>query len=67
MNISIELDYNSASLQQSDIEDMWNYLYQDTENFLYHAASCIESLELEYYADELRPLYETLKNFFEDE
>lgn len=64
MYLSIRLD-DSVELVQSDIEDMWNYLKQDTENFVYHTASYIEGLE--YYADELRPLYETLKNFFENE
>lgn len=64
MYLSIRLDDDSVELMQSDIEDMWNYLEQDTENFVYHTASYIEGLELEY---ELRPLYETLKNFFENE
>lgn len=63
MYLSIRLDDDSVELMQSDIEDMWNYLEQDTENFVYHTASYIEGLELEYYA----PLYETLKNFFENE
>lgn len=60
MYLSIRLD--DVELMQSDIED---YLEQDTENFVYHTASYIEGLE--YYADELRPLYEILKNFFENE
>lgn len=67
MYLSIRLDDDSVELMQSDIEDMWNYLKQDTENFVYHTASYIEGLDLEYYADELRPLYEILKNFFENE
>ncbi len=67
MYLSIRLDDDSVELMQSDIEDMWNYLEQDTENFVYHTASYIGGLELEYYAAELRPLYETLKNFFENE
>lgn len=57
MYLSIRLDDDSVELMQSDIEDMWNYLEQDTENFVYHTASYIEGLELEYYADELRPLH----------
>jgi len=67
MNISVRLDDYNVELTQSDIEDMWNYLSQDMENFVYCAASYIEGLELECYAEELRPLYETLKNFFENE
>ena len=55
MYLSIRLDDDSVELMQSDIEDMWNYLEQDTENFVYHTASYIEGL------------YETLKNFFENE
>lgn len=36
MYLSIRLDDDSVELMQSDIEDMWNYLEQDTENFVYH-------------------------------
>lgn len=34
MYLSIRLDDDSVELMQSDIEDMWNYLEQDTENFV---------------------------------
>lgn len=63
MYLSIRLDDDSVELMQSDIEDMWNYLEQDTENFVYHTAYRRSRVG----ADELRPLYETLKNFFENE
>lgn len=33
MYLSIRLDDDGVELMQSDIEDMWNYLEQDTENF----------------------------------
>ena len=34
MYLSIRLDDDSVELMQSDIEDMWNYLEQDTENHI---------------------------------
>ena len=44
MYLSIRLDDDSVELMQSDIEDMWNYLEQDTENLNHSITTSKESL-----------------------
>lgn len=67
MNISVQLDSDCVEISQDDIENMWDYLLQQsTEDFIYQLISSISELDIEDYKEELRPLYEELKDFFEN-
>lgn len=55
-------DSDVAELEQSDIESMWNYLMEEPDNFIYY----IIGLELDYYKDELEPLYKALKPLYDE-
>lgn len=69
MFIQVKLDdYDFVEIQQSDIEDMWNYLIEDTENFLYGACLRIKGLDLDYWKEDesLRDLYKVLKDIYEE-
>lgn len=68
MNIQIKLiDSDCVEVEQSDIEDMWNYISEDTEDLIYRVTERIKSLDKEYWKDYLVPLYKTLKEICEDE
>lgn len=59
-------DSDVAELEQSDIESMWNYLMEEPDNFIYTATQYIIDLELDYYKDELEPLYKALKPLYDE-
>lgn len=59
-------DSDVAELEQSDIESMWNYLMKEPDNFIYTATQYIIGLELDYYKDELEPLYKALKPLYDE-
>lgn len=59
-------DSDVAELEQSDIESMWNYLMEKPDNFIYTATQYIIGLELDYYKDELEPLYKALKPLYDE-
>lgn len=74
MNISVNLAEGCEScaidFEQSDIENMWNYLMNDRENFEYgilqylnNNFDCFKD-EWEYNSD-FQQLYENLKQIYE--
>lgn len=67
MNVTVKLyDQDFVDIEQSDLEDMWNIISEDTENFLYIVNQRIKGLDTDYWKENLIPLYETLKNICEN-
>ena len=75
MNISIELKQDSSfcdiDFEQSDIENMWNYLMDDRENFEYHILQYLNT-NFDGLSDdwkdnpEFEKLYENLKQLYDE-
>ena len=72
MKISVDLEEGSTScavdLEQSDIENMWNYLMVDRENFEYVILQYLNN-NFETFDDwkdnsEFEKLYENLKKLY---
>lgn len=66
MNINIDLANSSIELDQSDYDTMWDCITQDSDSFIYMASNFLEGLDLEYYKEDLKPLYEKLKSYYEN-
>lgn len=71
INISLEEGINSAAVdfEQSDIENMWNYLMEDRENFEYTILQYLNN-NFETFEDwknnpEFEKLYNNLKQIYE--
>ena len=73
MNISVELEQGSTfcaiDFEQSDIENMWNYLRDDRENFEYNILQYLNTNFDELSDDwkdnsEFEKLYENLKKLY---
>ena len=76
MHISMNLEegstYCALDFEQSDIENMWNYLMADRENFEYSILQYLNN-NIDNYGQEwkedlgFKNLYINLKNLFNDE
>ena len=75
MNISIDLVESGdfvIDFEQSDVENMWNYLQNDRENFEYTILQYLNN-NIEVFGDEwiydeqVKALYDNLKKLFEEE
>lgn len=74
MNISVVLEEGSTScaidFEQSDIENMWNYLMEDRENFEYRITQYLNN-NFDNFKDEwmydsnFEELYNNLKQLYE--
>ncbi len=72
MNISINIsnpEWTSVDFEQRDIEDMWNYLMEDRENFEYGILQYLNN-NFGLYDDwkdnsEFKKLYYNLKQIYE--
>ncbi len=74
MNISVDLEDGSTfcaiDFSQRDINNMWNYLREDRENFEYNILQYLNA-NFDNYKDEWKnnpdfeELYNNLKQFFE--
>ena len=74
MNISMNLEEGSTScaidFEQRDIENMWNYLMEDRENFEYQIVQYL-NINFDNFKDEwasnsdFEKLYNNLKQIFE--
>lgn len=71
INIDLEEGVNSAAIdfEQSDIENMWNYLIEDRENFEYRILQYLND-NFETFEDwkdnpEFEKLYNNLKQMYE--
>lgn len=74
MNISVVLEEGSTScaidFEQSDIENMWNYLMEDRENFEYGITQYLNN-NFDNFKDEwiydsnFKELYNNLKQLYE--
>ena len=72
INISLEEGINSASVdfEQSDIENMWNHLSEDRENFEYQIVQYLNA-NFDNFKDEwandsnFEELYNNLKQIYE--
>ena len=76
MNISVSLNEGCEScaidFEQSDIENMWNYLMNDRENFEYSILQYL-NVNFDQFKDEWKyntnfeELYNNLKQIFEND
>lgn len=76
MNISVNLKEGCEScaidFEQSDIENMWNYLMNDRENFEYEILQYL-NINFDQFKDEweensdFKELYTNLKQIFNDD
>ncbi len=74
MNISVDLEEGVTScavdFEQSDIENMWNYLREDRENFEYQIVQYL-NVNFDNFKDEwandsnFEELYNNLKQIYE--
>ena len=75
MYINVDLEEGSTScaidFTQSDVENMWNYLKEDRENFEYNTIQYFNCNFDNYkedwlYNEDLKSLYKKLKDLYED-
>lgn len=76
MNISFNLEEGisdcAIDFEQSDIENMWNYLKEDRENFEWNILDYLNVnfdnyKEEWFYNDQFEALYNNLKELFNNE
>lgn len=66
MKINIEINSNLIDYDAKDYDDMWNYITEDQEVFVKKAASYLTNFDVEYYQRDLKPLYEKLKEYYDE-